>query len=154
MLVTIMRGPPGSGKTWWHTHQLKKGIDSGVVVVDANSFFIENGEYRFDIERIHEAHEWCLRNFVEALLSKNNRPRHLIVDNTNVSAVSIAPYVSLAEAYNEGYQIVRMEPRLTDLEMAKYCVHKVPAETVSRMMRSMERLPPFWNREIVVREWK
>lgn len=154
MLVTIMRGVPGSGKTWWHEHKYRENDRGRIVVCSANDHFTDpkTKEYHFRAEELHKAHGYCLQKFVQELVDAQTAA-HVIVDNTNIHAVEMAPYIALAEAYRVPYEIVRVQPRGMDaVALARRCVHDVPAEKVGRMLYNMKNngLPRFWNRETVI----
>ena len=51
-VLFIVRGLPGSGKT-----TLAKSL--GSVHFEADMYFMEGNEYKFDITKIKKAHEWC-----------------------------------------------------------------------------------------------
>ena len=73
----------------------------------------------------------------------------LLVDNTNLSAWEISPYVQVASAYEMPCQIVTMK---CDPEVAfNRQVHGVPKKNYDHMVRNLEHrwLPPFWTTEEV-----
>jgi hypothetical protein len=125
-----------------------------VVVCSANDYFTDDkGVYRFDIEKIHEAHHKCLRLFLSEVVVTRTAAR-LIVDNTNVHPIAIAPYIAIAEAYGVEYEIVRMMPAgLTVGDMAARCIHNVPVDKIESMQYVMRNnpLPNYWKRELIIR---
>lgn len=155
MQVIVMRGVPGAGKTWWQEQQYPRDEAGRVLVCSANLYFTDSktGEYKFRADKLYEAHGQCLRQFVRAFTVWADHVTHVIVDNTNIAAVEMAPYIALAEAYGARYEIVRVQPRGLDaVKLAQRCVHNVPAEKIGRMMYAMknDELPRFWARERVV----
>lgn len=154
MLVTIMRGVPGAGKTYWHTHKYKTSDEGRIVVCSANDYFTDprTGEYRFDGAKLHDAHGACLRRYIEEVVSRNTAA-HIIVDNTNIRESEIAPYISIADAYGAPYEIVRVSPAMTVSALAERCIHQVPEDKIRRMSADLLAfpLPRFWNREQVIR---
>jgi len=70
----------------------------------------------------------------------------VIVDNTNTTAVEMAPYVAIANAYCvTGIEIVEMDCPVG--LAAKRNIHNVPMRTCLRMgdnLMSLE-IPHFWN---------
>lgn len=91
-----MRGISGSGKSTWVTKHYPDAV-----VVSADDFFRQpDGSYQFDAARLQEAHEECMRSFLEVIMA---RKPLVIVDNTNVTAAEISPYVLPAKAL--GYDV-------------------------------------------------
>jgi predicted kinase len=143
MQIIILRGIPGSGKS-----TLAKDRFSGATIVSADDFFMEGGEYRFDGENIGEAHKRCWKMFYEAVL------RHdplIVVDNTNISAADIAPYVLPAEVH--GYVVNIITLRVDPAVAAARNVHRVSLAAVQRIARNLDketaRMPRRWKHEVV-----
>lgn len=144
--ILIMRGLPGAGKSTWARRN-----HPDARIYSADSFFLdEDGEYRFDGERISEAHAWCLRGFAEILPSlEGGSPEVVIVDNTAIRAWEISPYYNLARAYGHEVRIVHVS---CDTPTAhERNIHGVPLERIEKMDRDLlsEELPPFWTVETV-----
>lgn len=134
--VVVMRGVPGSGKSWLSTKMF-----TDHAVSSADSFFYKNGVYTWDRTKLGEAHSYSLRTFVEALQSG----RSVVVDNTNVTAIEMAPYVALAKMFGAKLRIIRVEcdPNIA----AQRNTHGVTLDTILRMDRGLRtnQLPSFWN---------
>lgn len=83
MLVVVLRGMPGSGKSTFRAflaaYARAKGYD--VRVCSADDFFDGAHGYRFDPDRLREAHAWCQERFVNAV---RDRATVAIIDNTNI----------------------------------------------------------------------
>ena len=77
-------------------------------------------------------------------------PEPVIVDNTNLTAWELAPYVRLAELYGYNYQILTFwcDP----LVCAKRNVHGVPVDRIFCMNQTLlnEKLPPHWKHRIIL----
>jgi predicted kinase len=139
--VILMAGIPGSGKTHYTNNKL--GAHESV---SADAGFVgSDGVYRFDPARLGAAHGDCLRAFVSALMKGAET---VVVDNTNTTAIEMAPYVALAAAYGYVVEIVRFacDPAVA----AARNVHGVPERACRAMAERLERtfqdgLPPFWN---------
>lgn len=140
MHIVILSGVPGCGKSTY----IKNNFDKNEIhVVSADHFFEVNGEYKFDYKQLGEAHAACLREYVATLMDKS--VGYLIVDNTNTSAIEMAPYVSLATAYGHTCEIVTLycDPEIA----AARNVHGVPLESIKRMSEAIDQrvIPRFWN---------
>lgn len=147
MKVYIMRGPPGAGKSKWIEENRPgspgRSGDSWVVC-SADHFHMVGGEYRYDPKNAGEAHDACLRKFADIVV--NNHVDHdvLVVDNTNTTAIELAPYVRLCEAFGVEYEIVFI--RCTPGLAFSRNVHAVPEATIWNMFQNLlsERLPARW----------
>lgn len=148
-MVIVLRGCSGTGKSTWVR---ENGVSYGAVeVFSADHFFEdEDGVYNFNPTKLGEAHAECLRRFTVAAMTSNN-DKVLIVDNTNTTAVEVAPYASLALAYGHALKIVTL---VTDHKIAhERNAHGVPKKTVQqqaeRLQRSIGKLPPWWPETVV-----
>jgi len=154
-LVRIYRGLPGSGKSTlierrWYEDQFNQQVFS------ADRFFLDDqGNYRFDPARLGEAHAWCFREFLAALVHASAAARAedvlevFTIDNTNVRAWEIAPYVQAANAHGRPHEVVTV---LCDpLTAWRRNRHGVPLKAVWEMHRALlnESLPPHWNHVVV-----
>lgn len=141
--VTILRGIPGSGKS---THAAALNMESAdrTFIVSADHFFEgEDGMYRFDRTKLGMAHSQCLRRFVRAL--QDDVP-YVIVDNTNITAIEVAPYAQLAIAYGYKVEIVTLIEHW--LKAHERNVHGVPLKTVGRhaerLAEEARYFPSYW----------
>lgn len=146
--VVVMRGLPGSGKSTYTA-----SIAGEVVVCSADFFFMVEGEYRFDPTKIGSAHRACLQSYVEALGIGSVKPssrRTVVVDNTNTSAIEIAPYIALAQAYGIPVKIVEVRTSLSDRELSERNCHGVPEMVIGAMRKTMgSPLPSWWEVEVI-----
>lgn len=155
MTVRIYRGITGAGKSHWANHWIRTGYQgpaSSLRTLSADHFWVDSKtkEYRFDPTRIGEAHAWCFRCYLDAL--REAFYRCLVVDNTNLHAWELAPYVQAANAYGVAHQIVTVwcDPAVA----VRRNVHGVPAKVVFAMHQTLvsERLPGHWNHEVLYPE--
>lgn len=147
MLVIIMRGLPGSGKSTFARQIIKAFNDPlNCRIVSADDYFSVDGEYRFDKSKLHEAHDQCLERFC-VVVGNRSSLKLVIVDNTNIHTWEIAPYYRLAEYYGATVKIVTMRTCLEDC--LKRQTHGVPEVTMGMMHANLSRevLPPHWKHE-------
>lgn len=92
-------------------------------------FFEVDGEYKFDITKIKEAHEWCQQKVRDCLL----RGKYCIVSNTFVKLWEVQIYQDICYALGAGIHIMEA--------LGNYgSVHNVPVETIERMRSTWEEL--------------
>lgn len=118
----LIRGLPGSGKS-----SLAKLICNQHV--EADMFFMQDGEYKFDASKIKQAHEWC-RNKTEEWMKKGY---HVAVSNTFTQEWEMAPYYELAEKYGYRMYSLVVENRHNGINE-----HNVPDEILTKMKNRFE----------------
>lgn len=141
MKVVILRGLPGSGKSTWVKNNLPNAF-----ICSADHFFENSlGEYNFNPSKLSEAHGQCMWNFIAALTDKLPL---VVVDNTNVTKIEIAPYLSVAQAFGYDVEIICIDPKLSLKELSERNVHGVPYKSLQSMESRWENnFPPFWPRQ-------
>jgi len=131
--IILMRGLPGSGKT---TLARRIASEEGAVVFSTDDFWIgEDGRYRFDPERLGEAHGWNLDR-TRRMLSDG---RSVVVDNCNTKGEHMAPYVELATEY--GAEVEKRVAPLNgeELDFLFYNNgHNVPYHIIEKMREEWE----------------
>ena len=124
----LLRGLPGSGKSTLAT-QL------GGSLVEADRYFMEYGEYKFDASKLKEAHAWC-RDQVRKWMEVDNAGYdvdRIVVSNTFTQEWEMKPYYELAEKY--GY---RVHSIVVENRHGGKNVHNVPDEAIDRMRKRFE----------------
>lgn len=116
--IVLIRGVPGSGKTTkakteYPDHEL----------IEADQFFMREGDYCYDRSKIKEAHAWC-QNTAKWWLK---RGRDVVVANTFTRVREMQPYLDM------GYPV-----RVIEATGNYDNVHGVPPEIVEQMRERFE----------------
>jgi predicted kinase len=114
----LLRGLPGSGKS-----TLAKSL--GGEHFEADMYFVRDGEYKFDANKLSNAHKWCKVSVEECMNLGYNR---VIVSNTFTQEWEMKPYYELAEKY--GYKVFSL---VVENRHGGINEHNVPEETLSKM---------------------
>ncbi len=125
-----MRGVPGSGKS-----TVAKMLANGIGKIHStDDFFVVDGKYHFDPERLQENHD---RNFEAFCRSINEDVPIIICDNTNVKRQYFEPYINVA--IQAGYFVAFVLMPHPDPEVAvQRTIHKVPITTIQQMIAEWE----------------
>jgi predicted kinase len=121
--LILLRGLPGSGKS-----TLAKSLDG--IHIEADQFFMVDGEYRFDASKLKDAHNYCFtrtKSYMYIHSSKDTAER-IIVSNTFTQEWEMKPYFELAE--KNGYRVYSLivENRHDGVNQ-----HGVPADKLEQM---------------------
>ncbi|XP_051881471.1 NEDD4-binding protein 2-like 1 isoform X2 [Pristis pectinata] len=133
----LLRGLPGSGKSTLARnlkHQFR-----GAVILSTDDYFIrQDGSYLFEKYLLDEAHEW---NHERAKSAMRQGKSPIIIDNTNIQAWEMKPYVVMAQ--ENGYDVKFREPdtpwKFDIRKLTRINIHGVPRETIERMKERYER---------------
>jgi hypothetical protein len=112
--LVLIRGLPGSGKTM----KAMGYVNDGYKHIEADQFFLVNGEYRFDASKLPEAHAWCLDQTRRAL----GEGEFVCVANVFASVEDVKPYTDLSV----DYQVI-------EANYPGQSIHKVPKEKLRAM---------------------
>jgi len=115
--MIIVRGIPGSGKS-----TLAKTLIGFYMHVEADQFFVKDGIYEFDIDKIGEAHRWCQTRVCELLDAGFN----VVVSNTFTTIKELRPYFEIAKERGIVPQVVTCHAQYGN-------IHSVPEETLAKM---------------------
>jgi predicted kinase len=118
-VLYIVRGLPGSGKSTFAQTLTPNHWE-------ADMYFInKDGEYKFNIDEIKNAHQWC-RNMVEDAMKRNLDK--IAVSNTFTMEWEMELYNNLAKQY--GYTVFHL---IIENRHGSSSVHSVPGETILKM---------------------
>jgi predicted kinase len=137
--LTIMRGAPGSGKSFKAKQLAKDGV-----ICSADDFFMElgKGQYQFNPSLLPQAHKQCQDKALQAI---NSGISPVVIDNTNTSLWELKQLKHIIQtAKSLGYSVNIEEPE-TDWwknkdidEMAKRNSHGVPRNAIEKMINRFE----------------
>lgn len=128
--LMLIRGLPGSGKT-----TLAKRIIYGKGTwkhIETDLYW--GDDYRFDITKIKQAHEWCQKHTKMHL----NFGYNVIVSNTFTQRWELEPYLDIAKEYN-------IKPQIIIATGDFGSVHGVPQDVIQKMKDRFE-----WNIQLDV----
>jgi predicted kinase len=127
-ILIIIRGLPGSGKS-----TLAKILTNQHV--EADMFFVKDGEYLFDGSKLKQAHEWCQKT-TEALMLSNKmqeKKEIIVVSNTFTQAWEMEPYFNLAEKH--GYKVFSL---IAENRHGSENQHNVSHDVIEKMKNRFE----------------
>lgn len=118
----LVRGVPGSGKSTFA--QAMVAARMAHCCIEADMWFMVDGQYRFDPTQLRQAHEWCQNQVKENL----DIGFSVVVSNTSTTEKEVQTYQKIAEEYGAKFVSVVVENR-------HGCdnIHNVPAEKVQQM---------------------
>lgn len=119
--LTLIRGLPGSGKsTLAYTLY---DVNDNTFVAEADDYFYDDyGNYVFDQDQLHKAHEWCqetARNYLEAGCDT-------IVSNTFTTLREMKEYYLMAKELGATLNIITCQGQFGS-------IHNVPESTMDKM---------------------
>ncbi len=126
----LLRGIPGAGKS-----TLAKQL--GDSHFETDTFFMVEGEYKFDPTKLIKAHEWCqsqielamINNHVTAGLDNSD----IVVSNTFTQAWEMDAYYELANQY--GYRVFSI---IVENRHGGVNQHNVPEDKLQMMKERFE----------------
>lgn len=140
MIFEILRGLPGSGKSHYAKTQQQKCPSAIIICADDYRINKETGKYEHKPEEDSAIHSMCFRRAVDLVVKEHN---HIIIDNTNLRAIDIAPYHRLATAYNY-WTIIRWFQTPFDVCL-RHNQHGVDHTSMMKKAMNIDSLPPWYN---------
>ena len=126
--LLLLRGLPGSGKS-----TLAKLL--GGVHIEADQYFMQDGEYKFDSSKLKLAHNYC-QSQTSAWMSSDGEQVNvdrIVVSNTFTQEWEMKPYFDLAKTH--GYQVFSI---VVENRHGSKNVHYCPQETIEKMLERFE----------------
>lgn len=120
--LVIIRGLPGSGKST----MARVLAQVGYVHVEADMYFMNNGCYEYDRNKIQAAHAWCRQRVREALESG----KRVVVSNTFTRLQEMEPYLQM----NADVRVIEAKGQWAN-------EHGVQEQTIQRMAERWEPWP-------------
>ncbi|NXC94596.1 N4BP2 protein, partial [Certhia familiaris] len=135
-VLVLLRGVPGSGKSYLARNLLED--NPGGIILSTDDYFYKHGQYHYDPDCLGEAHDWNRKRAQEAF---EMRISPIIIDNTNIQAWEMKPYVTLAQQFK--YKVMFREPdtwwKFKPKELERRNIHGVSKEKIKRMLERYER---------------
>ncbi|KAK4297821.1 hypothetical protein Pmani_029793 [Petrolisthes manimaculis] len=140
-VMLIMKGLPGSGKSYLADRICR--VYQNVVVCSADKYFMQDGEYKFDREKLKEAHENSQQTAKDA--AERNTPV-IIIDNTNVRNWEMGAYLGLARDFLYTPLVLEAQtPWAFDpQELTLRNKHGVPKEILVQKVKSYQPVQPLY----------
>jgi predicted kinase len=124
----LLRGLPGAGKS-----TLAKSL--GGINIEADQYFMVDGEYKFDSSKIKLAHNYC-QSQTQAWMGSNGEQVNvdrIVVSNTFTQEWEMDYYYKLAEKY--GYRVYSL---VVENRHGGVSEHGVPEEKLEQMRNRFE----------------
>lgn len=126
--VIILRGVSGSGKS---TAAEVIANRHGWVICCADDYFVKDGVYTFDWEKLNRAHDWCFEVFMSAL--REPYCEGIVIANTNTRPREMRPYEEAAAKY--GARVIRLVVENTHGNKSVHGVDEVTLEKQENRLR-------------------
>ena len=127
-ILYIVRGIPGSGKSTF-----AKSL--GGTHFETDMFFMKDGEYKFDMFKLKEAHKWCQDSVYSAMILNHTAGLNnvIVVSNTFTQEWEMKPYFEMADQHDYKVFSIVVENRHGGVNE-----HNVPEEVLTSMRNRFE----------------
>jgi predicted kinase len=130
--LIIIRGIPGSGKSTLAKKYLQ--LIPNAVHCEADHYFTdEQGNYKYNADKIQQAHHWCQQNIRTALAKGDS----VLVSNTTIRLWELEALLMIGNDFSANIEVIRCLGHYTS-------VHDVPDDVIKKMALSYE----VWQGEI------
>lgn len=131
-ILYILRGVPGSGKSTYAKEIMTNRCDSIGEHYEADMYFMDNGTYYWNADKLYYAHKWCYFSVCKAMDKPSND--YVIVSNTFVLNKDMKPYIKAATERGWDVSVLRLSNNFNN-------VHSVPPEVVQAMLDKFQDYP-------------
>lgn len=127
-VLYLLRGLPGSGKS-----TLAKNL--GALFFEADMYFLEGNEYKFNPLKLKDAHAWCQNQVRISMKNANGgmTPTRIAVANTFTQEWEMEEYYKLAEEFGFTVFSIIVENRHGGVNQ-----HNVPEDKLELMKNRFE----------------
>uniref|UniRef100_A0A8C6ZPL1 NEDD4 binding protein 2 n=1 Tax=Nothoprocta perdicaria TaxID=30464 RepID=A0A8C6ZPL1_NOTPE len=108
----------------------------GGIILSTDDYFYKNGQYHYDASCLGEAHDWNRKRAKEAF---EKRVSPIIIDNTNIQAWEMKPYVTLQFKYKVMFREPDTWWKFKPKELERRNIHGISKEKIKRMLERYER---------------
>ncbi len=136
--LIILRGPSGSGKSTL-ARKFVNELARDRAYFEADSFFMKDGKYEFDANKLPQAHAQCQKGVSDCMTVGMEM---IVVSNTNMRSRDMEPYFMLA--HQHGYEVeVYRTPDPWDAKL--FASRNVHGLTEAMIQRQIDRYQPLEN---------
>jgi predicted kinase len=119
-MLYLVRGLPGSGKSTF-----AKSLPCAHI--EADMYYLVDGEYKFDPSKIKDAHKWCQDITREYIMGGLD----IAVSNTFTQLWEMQPYLDMAKRFQTPVKVIKCVGKWQN-------VHGVPEKTLQAMASRWE----------------
>lgn len=145
--VIIMRGLPGSGKSYHAKELFQEAVDSGktAIICSADDYFMVNGVYTFNSSELKNAHQTCRNLFLKHI--EEGLTDLIIVDNTNTKTWEYLEYLGISIKHPEYSLEIHQMMTPFDVCLSRQ-THNVPTESLKKMQDRFEKVPESYQKSL------